>query len=139
MSDTDADRAQWSIKGLEIEARDIAIRAAKKRGVQIAAWIAPAIRNQANLEAGELVILPSDRLVVQPASPAEVVAMLQASAAFMQAGAAARAAGIAINARAISRAATAGEAVLRRYQGLLPIAERKPHGRQLTVHKAAAE
>jgi hypothetical protein len=51
-------RAPWTIKGMSVEARKLAVRRARMRDVSVGAWMETAITNQANLEAGDQVMPP---------------------------------------------------------------------------------
>lgn len=54
-------KASWTIKSMNVEARQLAVACAGKRDLTMAQWIEPAIRHQANLEAGDLVTFPGAR------------------------------------------------------------------------------
>jgi hypothetical protein len=52
------ERAPWTIKGMDVETRKLVVNCATQRGQSVATWLETAVRNQANLEAGDRVIMP---------------------------------------------------------------------------------
>lgn len=64
MANDDADKAPWTIKSVDVGVRKMAVKCALHRGETMAEWLARAVRAQANVEAGDQVIPPS-----QPDSP----------------------------------------------------------------------
>lgn len=55
---TDAEHAPFTVKAFPVEARELARKCATKQGEHMGAWLARAVRTQANLEAGERVLPP---------------------------------------------------------------------------------
>lgn len=53
------DKAAWTIKSVPVEVRKLAVACAAKQGETMAEWLTRAVRNQANLEAGERVLPPA--------------------------------------------------------------------------------
>jgi hypothetical protein len=54
----DSDKAAWTIKAVPVETRKLAVACATKTGEHMAQWIERAVRNQAQLEAGDRVLPP---------------------------------------------------------------------------------
>lgn len=57
----DADKASWTVKSVPVETRKLAVACATKQGETMAEWLGRAVRNQANLEAGERILPPLPR------------------------------------------------------------------------------
>ena len=55
------ERAPWTIKGVSVETRRLAVARAAKRGQTMGQWLDAAVRNQSALEDGDLVITPDSR------------------------------------------------------------------------------
>ena len=55
---TDAEHAPFTVKAFPVEARELARKCATKQSENMGAWLARAVRTQANLEAGERVLPP---------------------------------------------------------------------------------
>jgi hypothetical protein len=51
-------RAPWTIKGMDVETRKLVVNCAAQRGQSVATWLETAVRNQANLEAGDRIEMP---------------------------------------------------------------------------------
>lgn len=54
----EANRAPWTVKGMDVETRQLITRCAAKRGLSVAEWVANAASNQARIEAGDAVFPP---------------------------------------------------------------------------------
>jgi hypothetical protein len=65
----DGDKASWTIKSVPVEVRKLAVACAAKQDQTMAEWLERAVRNQANLEAGERILPP---IVVRPSAVAAV-------------------------------------------------------------------
>jgi hypothetical protein len=84
-----AGRAPWTIKGMSVETREKAVRCARKRGISVAAWMANAVDDRANREAGDLVIAPGQTAPLGGQTSLDLgalAALLQAALAARQAG-----------------------------------------------------
>jgi len=55
------DKAAWTIKSVPVATRKLAVACAGRADVTMAEWLDRAVRNQANLEAGERVLPPAPR------------------------------------------------------------------------------
>ncbi len=60
----DGDKASWTIKSVPVETRKLAVACAARQGVTMSEWLARAVRNQANLEAGDRILPPPPRPAV---------------------------------------------------------------------------
>src|SRR4051794_14418354 len=54
----DTDKAAWTIKSVPVETRKLAVACATKAGLTMAEWLALAVEDRANREAGNRVIPP---------------------------------------------------------------------------------
>ncbi len=53
------ERVPWTIKGVSVETRKLAVASAAKQGVAMAEWLDHAVRDQASFDKGNQVISPS--------------------------------------------------------------------------------
>ena len=78
-----AGRAPWTIKGMDVETREVATRSARKRGISVAAWMANAVQDRANLEAGDAVTPPRQTGLqngqTDPSGTDQILALAQAA------------------------------------------------------------
>jgi hypothetical protein len=63
----EADKASWTIKSVPVDVRKLAVACAAKQDQTMAEWLERAVRNQANLEAGERILPPASRAASLPA------------------------------------------------------------------------
>jgi hypothetical protein len=108
------DRAPWTIKGMSVETRERAVRCARKRGISVAAWMANAVDDRANLEATDRVIPPGQ---TEP-TEGQTGINLGDLAALLQAIVAAQAAGVRGSRTAASHACAVASERLRALRGL---------------------
>jgi hypothetical protein len=126
MADEESDKAAWTIKSVPIETRKLAVACATKQGDTMAAWLVKAVRNQANLEAGERVLPPANQVnlpaVRLPAltDPAVTVDMGELAELMQAAQAVAQAAGVPIPKATARHAIALTTAQLRAARGLPP-------------------
>ncbi len=141
MADLEADRTPYTVRGMARLARETVLKSARQAGETQAEWLARAIANEADRQAGATVIPPSQTWAAPPADqtptlPVEahdLAALLQGCAAVLSAPGATK--GLT---RAVSAAARHW---LRQARGLPPLPPRLPGGlppRQigLTVREA---
>ncbi|MDA8249432.1 MAG: hypothetical protein M0Z28_09645 [Rhodospirillales bacterium] len=62
----EADRANWTIKAVDVPTRKTAVDCAGRAGLSVAQWLERAVRTQANVDEGNAVIPPDER----PTAPA---------------------------------------------------------------------
>lgn len=133
MENPDGDKASWTIKSVPIETRKLAIACATKQDMTMAEWLVRAVRNQANLEAGERVLPPpaprqtgNGLPAVQASLPALPHVDLGELADLMQAAqAVADAAGVPVPKSTARHALALTTAQLRAARGLPPKARRQ--------------
>lgn len=124
LDDQDTDKAPWTVKSVPVEVRKLAVASASKAGETMAIWLAKAVRNQANLEAGERILPPAPRSasgsasalsVVTPRPPVDMAGL----ADLMQAAvSAAQAAGVPLSKTVARQAMALTNAQLRQARGL---------------------
>ena len=61
MDNQEAERSNWTIKAVNVATRKTAVDCAGRAGLSVAQWLERAVRNQANLDAGNAVIPPDER------------------------------------------------------------------------------
>lgn len=125
----DGDKASWTVKSVSVETRKLAVACAAKQGQTMAEWLARAVRNQANLEAGERVMPPAARRagvdLVHVPGPALAMDLGELADLMQATQAVAEAAGVPI-AKATARHALAlVTAQLRAARGLPPKRQRQ--------------
>ena len=74
----EADKASWTIKSVPVEVRKLAVACAAKQDQTMAEWLERAVRNQANLEAGERILPPVPRPSGLPVVPPADAALEEA-------------------------------------------------------------
>jgi hypothetical protein len=121
------DRAPWTIKGMSVETREKAVRCARRRGISVAAWMANAVDDRANLEAGDQVLVPGQ---TEPPN-GQTSLDLAALAALLKAIVAAQAAGVRGSRTAASHACAVASERLRALRGLPSLSGRLPPGQTI--------
>jgi hypothetical protein len=117
----DDDKTAWTIKSVPVATRKLAVACAIKRDVTMGEWLVPAVRNQANLEAGELVIPPPNPTQSLPSPSGSVTTDLSSLAELMRAAQAlAEAAGVSVPKATARHALALTSAQLRQARGLPP-------------------
>ena len=138
----DADKASWTIKSVPVETRKLAVACASRAGETMAEWLVKAVRNQANLEAGERVLPPARSAASLPARPAyalpppdlgELAGLMDAARTI------AAAADVPIPKATARHALALMQAQLRAARGLPPLARRQTRPKNGQTIDGAAE
>jgi hypothetical protein len=114
--------APWTIKGMSVETRELAVRCARKRSISVAAWMANAVDDRANREAGDLVIAPGQTAPLGGQTSLDLGDL----AALLHAVLVARKDGVRGSKAAASHACAVASERLRALRGLPPTSARLP-------------
>lgn len=123
------DKAAWTIKSVSVETRKLAVACASKQDMTMAEWLDRAVRNQANLEAGERILPPAPRPAGLPApvplGSMAAVDMGELADLMMAVQAVAKAADVPIAKATAKHALALMTGQLRAARGLPPLARRQ--------------
>jgi len=131
------ERAPWTIKGMDVETRKLVVKCATQRGQSVAVWLETAVRNQANLEAGDRIEMPGQPRPTAPPNGQTGFDLAELMAALQTAQAAAEAAGIAMPKDVARHGFALVRTRMREARGLPPLAPRKPRQTPLLLGQTA--